>query len=113
MEPMSKMVLSLTGILLAFEIFPKLYIFVPFGSIKPTTKAAFDLLTILLKTNSLTLGDNVLNGILVDRFVKSALDILLVELEREKTDDEDNEKTKIVANNPANKNTIFIDWNLT
>jgi hypothetical protein len=51
-----KIVLPFTGILLAFEIFPKLYTFVPFGSIKPTTIAAFDLLTISFKINSLTLS---------------------------------------------------------
>jgi hypothetical protein len=36
----------------------------------------------------------------------------LVELERLKANDENNEKTKIVANNPANKNTKFIERNL-
>jgi hypothetical protein len=42
--------------LFVFDIFPKLYTFVPFGSIKSTTKAAFDLLTTSFKINCLTLG---------------------------------------------------------
>jgi hypothetical protein len=48
-DPISNIVLSFTGMLFSLEIFPKLYTFVPFGSIKPTTRAAFDLLTTLLK----------------------------------------------------------------
>jgi len=56
MEPILKMVLALTGILFSFDIFPKLYTFVPFGSIKPTTKAALDLLITLFKIKFVTLG---------------------------------------------------------
>ncbi len=36
-ESILKMVLPLTGMLLAFETFPKLYTFVPSGSTKPMT----------------------------------------------------------------------------
>ena len=73
-ESILNMVLPLTGMLFAFDIFPKLYTFVPFGSIKPTTIAAFDLLTISFKINSLTLIDNALDGRLIDGFVESALE---------------------------------------
>jgi hypothetical protein len=46
MEPILKRVSPSTGILFAFDMFPKLNTFVPFGSTNPTTRAAFDLLTI-------------------------------------------------------------------
>ena len=46
MEAISNKVFSLTGILLAFEILPKLNTLVPFGSINPTTIAALYLLSI-------------------------------------------------------------------